>query len=185
MTTRIVDSRKLEGIKDGSFTQTFSTFMVCLAPEPEKIISEMRRITTEGGVLGLAVWADPYLGATSTPWEKACRKIIPDYKRPMLMETDWTLIENVIAGLAKAGFKDVHAWEETIPWIWDSVEHLSKYFFEGGNPVHVGMIDSFKARGGNVDEARSIFERVIEDEYSQKDGSIEIQVLVNLATARK
>lgn len=185
VTARVVDSRNLEGIQDDSFTHTFSTFMVCLAPEPGKIVSEMRRVTKEGGVLGLAVWGDPRFGPFTSPWKKATRQSIHDYEPPVLMDPNWTLANNVKAGLEKVGFKDVNVWEEDLSWRWESIEALSEFFFNGGNPPNVRTIDSFKARGGNVNEARPIFERIIKEGCRLKDGSIELHVLATLATARK
>ncbi|KAF6219725.1 hypothetical protein HO133_003550 [Letharia lupina] len=185
VTARVVDGRNLQGIKDGSFTHTFSTFMVCLAPEPDKIVAEMHRVTKQGGVLGLAVWGDPRFGPFSSPWEKACRRLISDYEPPMIMPAEWTLAENVKAGLEKAGFGDVDVWVENVAWRWDSVEALSGYYFEGGNPGNVKVLDSFKALGGKVDEARPIFERIIKEECGKEDGSVELRVPATLATARK
>ncbi|CAD6587456.1 MAG: hypothetical protein ASARMPREDX12_002850 [Alectoria sarmentosa] len=185
VTARVLDSRTLDGIKDDSFTHTFSTFMVCLAPEPDKIVREMRRVTREGGVLGLAVWGDPYFGPFTLPWERACREFISDYKPPMLMDANWTLARNVEAGLDKAGFKGVEVWEEYLAWRWENAEAVSDYFIDGGNPANLRTIDSFKARGGDVSQARPIFERIVQEEWGQKDGSIELRVWATLATARK
>ena len=185
VTTRVVDSRNLDGVKDGSFTHTLSTFMVCLAPEPEKIVSEMWRVTKEGGVLGLAVWGDPYFGPFTMPWVKACRRQIPDYESATIMDANWTLARNVFAGIEKVGFDDVDVWEEDCSWRWESVEAVSKYFLDGGNPGNLKSIDSFKARGGKVDEVKPHFESMLQDEYGQKDGSIELHVLATFATARK
>lgn len=185
VTARVVDSRNLDGIKDGSFTHTLSTFMVCLAPEPEKIMTEMWRVTKEEGVLGLAVWGHPYFGPFTTPWLTACRRQIPDYETPMLMGANWTLAGNVKAGIEVAGFKDVDVWVEDCSWRWESVEALSKYFFDGDNPPNLRMINNFNGCGGNVDEAKPHFERLIQDEFGQEDGSIDLHVLATLATARK
>lgn len=185
VTARVVDSRNLDGVKDGTFTHTFSTFMVCLAPEPEKIVGEMWRVTKEGGVLGLAVWGDPYFGPFTKPWVKACRRQIPDYEPAIIMDANWTLAGNVRAGIETVGFKDVVVWEERCSWSWESAEALSKYFLDGGNPGNLTFIDSFKVRGGKVDEVRPHFERMLLDDYGQKDGWIELHVPATFATARK
>ena len=185
VTARVVDSRNLEGIQDDSFTHTFSTFMVCLAPEPEKVVSEMQRVTKEGGVLGLAVWGDPRFGPFTSPWERATRQSIHDYEAPVLMDPNWTVANNVKTGLEKVGFKDVNLWKEDLSWRWESIGALSEFWFDGDSPPIVRTIDSFKARGGNVNEARPIFERIIKEEWGLKDGSIELHVLATLATARK
>ena len=185
VTARVVDSRKLDEIKDGSFTHTFSAFMVCLAPEPDKIVREMWRVTKAGGVLGLAVWGEPYFRAFSGPWKKACREFDSDYEPPMVMDAKWTYVKSVGAGLEEAGFEAVESWEESLPWRWEGVEAVSKYFFEGGNPGNLAMIDSFKTPGVNIDEVRSIFDRIVQEESGQKDGSIELHAPATLAIARR
>ena len=185
VTARVVDSRNLDGLQDGSFTHTLSTFMVCLAPEPEKIVSEMWRVTKEGGVLGLAVWGSPYFGTFSTPWVTACRRQIPNYESPMVMSESWTLTSKVKAGIEEAGFKDVDVWVEDCSWRWESAEAVSKYFFDGGNPGNWKPVDSFRACGGDVDEAKPHFERAVQDEFGQEDGSIDLHAPATLATARK
>ena len=103
----------------------------------------------------------------------------------MIMPADWTLAGNVRAGVEKAGFKDVDVWEEDCSWRWESGEAVSKYFLDGGNPGNLKMLDSFKERGGDVDEARPIFERIVQEESGQEDGSIELHVPATLATARR
>ena len=185
VTARVVDSRDLSGIQDNSFTHTFSAFMVCLAPEPDRIVREMLRVTKPEGVLGLAVWGDPRFGQFFTPWEKACRELLPDHKPPAVMGEEWTLDMNVRAGLEKAGFKDVEVWKEDQAWKWESAEELERYLFEGGNPPNVKVIESFKADGGDVEKARAIYVRIVKEEFSAEDGSVELQIPASLATARK
>lgn len=185
VTARVVDSRELDGVKDGTFYHTFSTFMVCLASEPDKIVSEMWRVTRESGVLGLAVWGDPYFGPYSKPWTAACRRQIPDYESPMLMGASWTLASNVKAGLETAGFTDVDVRVEDLYWRWDSLEAVSKYFFDGGNPANLKLINHFKARGGDVDEVKPHFDRILQDVHGLEDGEIVLHVVASLATARK
>lgn len=185
MTARVVDSRKLSDIQDGSFTHTFSTFMVCLAPEPDQIMREMLRVTAEGGVLGLAVWGDPRFGQFFAPWEKACRELIPGYEPPTVMKAEWTLAVNVKAGLERAGFKDVEVWETNLTWQWKSAEALADYLFDGGNPANVKVIESFKARGGDIEPARTMYVKIAQEEYGSGDGSVEIQIPATLASARK
>ena len=159
--------------------------MVCLAPEPDQIAREMLRVTKSDGVLGLAVWDDARFGQVFTPWVRACRELLPDYEAPPVMEEEWTLGTNVKAGLEKAGFKDVEVWKEDLGWQWESGEELARYLFDGGNPANVKVIESFKARGGDVEKARAIYIRVVNEEFRAGDGSVEVQIPATLATARK
>ena len=185
VTLRVADGRRLDGMEDGSFTHVFSTFMVCLAPEPGKIVSEMLRVTAPGGVLGLAVWGDPRFGAFSQPWTRACRELVAGFAAPMIMDEDWTLAANVEAGLREVGFREVHVREEHVPFRWESVGVLSEYIFHGGNPANLKMVDAFRAQGGDMDKVRPIFERVIKEESGRDDGSVVVSVSATLATARK
>ena len=146
---------------------------------------EMLRVTKPGGVLGLAVWGDPYFGQFFAPWKKACRELFSDYEPPPVMGADWTLGTNVRAGLEEAGFTDVEVWKEDLAWRWESAEALADYFFNAGNPANMKVIESFKAHGGHVEEARAIYERVVKEECGPGDGSVEIQISATLATARK
>ena len=185
VTARVVDSRDLSGIQDNSFTHTFSAFMVCLAPDPDQIVREMLRVTKSDGVLGLAVWGDARFGQFFVPWEKACRELVPDYKPPAVMGEEWTLDTNVRAGLEKAGFKDVEVWKEDQAWKWESAEELGRFFFEGGNPGNVKVIESFKTDGGDLEKARATYVGVVKEYFSAGDGSVEVQIPATLATARK
>ncbi|KAL9062886.1 MAG: hypothetical protein Q9161_009710 [Pseudevernia consocians] len=185
VSARVVDGRSLEGIDDASFTHTLSTFMVCLAPEPEKIAREMWRVTKEDGVLGLAVWGRPRFGPFTAPWEKACREQVPGYEAPVLMGEEWTVGGKVKGGLERAGFRDVEVWEEDCVWGWESAGAVAGYYFEGGNPVNLREVESFRALGGDVEKARPVFERVVGEEWGVGDGAVELHALATLATARK
>lgn len=183
--TRVLDARDLEGIKNDTFTHTFSTFMVCLAPNPEQIAREMYRVTKKGGVLGLAVWGEPYFGYFNAPWAKACRMIMPEYEPVAIMDRNWTTLQHVKAGLENAGFADVDVREESQLWGWESAGELARYFLDGGNPGNEAMRETFKAQGGDVEKVRSLFEKIVEEDYRTSGGRVESAVLVCFATARK
>lgn len=76
-------------------------------------------------------------------------------------------------------------WNEDQAWKWDSAEELAHYLFEGGNPANIKVIESFKERGGDVEKARVIYIRVVNEEYPAGDGSVEVKIPATLATARK
>jgi len=175
--TWTLDARKLEGITDDSFTHVFSTFMICLAPESDLIASEMYRVIKPGGVLGLAVWADPYFGFSDTPWTKACRKVMPDYEAVAPMDGRWSRTEDVKTNLELR--------EERIGWRWGSVDELVGYFFDGGNPGNEIMIESFRERGGDVGVVRGVIEGVVGEMYEREGGACEGDVVACLVVARK
>lgn len=182
---RTLDSRKLDGVADASFSHCFSGFMVCLAPDPEEIVKEMHRVTKPGGVLGLAVWADPYFGVFNEPFTKACRTLMPDYESVAIMDSRWTRVGEVKERLVEAGWRNVEAREEKQVWKWGNVEEFSKYFFEGGNPANETMMEMFKKKGGSVAEVKGEFEKLVVQEYGKEDGRVEGSVLACLATAMK
>lgn len=182
---RAVDGRRLDGVDDGSFTHALSAFMLCLAPEPDRIAREMWRVTREGGVLGVAVWGLPRFGPFTAPWEAACREQVPGYEAPVLMDEAWTVGGKVKGGLERAGFRDVEVWNEDCVWGWESAGAVGEYYFEGGNPVNLRGIESFRALGGDVEKARPVFERVVGEEWGVGGGAVELHVLATLATARK
>ena len=123
--TRVLDGRDLNGMDDDSFTHTFSTYMICLAPKPNKFAREIFRVTKPGGILGLAVWADPYFGYFNTPWTKACRIVMPDYEPFEIMDEAWTSPRCVKAGLEEAGFRDLNVTEESQCWTCQSVAEMA------------------------------------------------------------
>ena len=181
----VADSRDLAEIPDNEFSHTFSTFMICLAPEPDRIAKEMYRVTALGGVLGLGVWVDPWFGYFSDPWTKACKQLDPGYERPRVMDDDWTDAEQVKAGLQRVGFKVVELTTQRAVWEWDSYEKLEKYFFDGGNPGNDRMMENWKTLGRSIEEVRPVFRTVIEEEYGQPDGKLKGYVPAHLVTAKK
>lgn len=183
--TRVLDGRDLAGVPDDSFTHTFSTFMVCLAPDPHEIAKEMYRVTSPGGVLGLAVWADPLFGYFNTPWAKACRTFVPDYEPVAIMEDSWTLVEKVSEGLEKVGFRDVDVRMESEKWRWESAEDLVGYFFDAGNPGNILMRASFEDRGVEASTVRELYGKVVREMYEVEGGAVEGEVLACIATGRK
>ena len=182
--TRVLDARQLEGIAENSFTHTFSTFMLCLAPQADMIASEMYRVTKPGGVLGLAVWADAWFGYYSEPWTKACKQLDEKFQPPRIMDKEWTDPTEVEKGLAKVGFEDIKLTKVNGSWRWESYEALANYFFDGGNPGNVKMLDAWTDLRRSIDEVRPLFQKVVEEEY-RRDGYLEADVPALLVTACK
>ena len=182
---RLIDARDLKGLKDEMFSHTLSSFMICLAPEPERVAREMYRVTMRGGTLGLAVWGEPYFSVFNGPWTAACRQCMPDYEPLKIMDEAWTKKDEVRTKLEEVGWKDVEVWDDFGRWPWENVEAMSRYFFHGENPGNDNMINSFKKRGGDMETARKGFEKIIGDIYGVGDGRIELRVLAVFATARK
>jgi SAM-dependent methyltransferase len=180
----VVDSRNLADMPD-NVLHTLSTFMICLAPEPDRIAQEMYPVTAPAGILGLAVWADPWFSYPSDPWTKACKQLGPRYERPTLMDDSWTDAEQVKSGLRKVGFTDIVLTTERGAWEWNNSDALLKYLFDGGNPGFQPLVDNWKALGRSVDEVRPLCRKMVENQYGQPDGTIKDYVPAYLVTARK
>ena len=182
---RVLDAAKLNGIADSRITHAFSTFMVCLAPEPYQILNEMYRVTKPGGILGFATWADPYFGFWTTPWTKACRELDPQYEPPYMMEPAWTLLDSVRVRLQDAGFQEVNLHHATSMWKWGSVQEAVNWFFEAGHPRCVATALSWTERGREIGEIKLGFTRALAEVYEQKDGKMAGPCIACIGTARK
>ncbi|KAL8797484.1 MAG: hypothetical protein Q9195_000300 [Heterodermia aff. obscurata] len=182
---RFLDSRNLTSVETESITHLFTTFMICLAPDPDQIASEMHRVLQHDGILGLAVWAEPNFGFFEAPWIEACQELDPTYEAPTIMDPAWTKPENIRRGLAKAGFERVEIKAEQQSWDWENVNAVSTYFFDGQNPGNTKWQDSWTGRGQSLDKVRPLFERKLEEAYGQSDGSLKGSMPFCLAIARK
>lgn len=181
---RVQDVRELS-IESKSLTHVFSTFVICLAPDPDRIAGEMHRVLQPEGVLGLAVWGDPNFEFFQGPWNEACRELDPAYEAPGLMDPEWTYAANVEKGLVKAGFRDVEVRSKQQSWYWHNVQGLLKYIFKGDNPALQKWITSWTERGWSIEKVKPVYERKLEEAYGQRDGALEGPVSVCLAIARR
>lgn len=169
---RVLDSRKLEGIADDTFTHTLSAFMICLAQDPHIIMQEMYRVTKPDGVLGIATWGTPYYDFWEKPWAKACKSIDPEYEPIMLMSPEWTYANEIERHVEAVGFKDVKAIEKQGTWIFEDKDEALRYFFDGGNPGCVKMLQAWQQRGHSVEDIKSVYEKALVDEYGDGKGGL-------------
>lgn len=182
---QVLDARKLSSIETNSMTHVFSSFMICLAPDPEQIAGEMHRVLKPSGVLGLAVWGEPYFRYWEEPWTKACREIDPAYSPPMIMDPEWTYAENVRKRLERAGFQSVDTRTKAEPFHWEKVDQAVIYFFDEHNPKNEEYLASWTERGMSRQDIRPVFKTKLEEAYGGSDGSLEGYVSVCLAIGRK
>lgn len=182
---RVLDARELNSIESNSITHVLSSFMICLAPDPNRIAGEMLRVLQPGGVLGLAVWGDPQFGYWEQPWIKACRELDPEHGPVNLMDLEWTYAENVERSLERVGFKNVKVRSTYQPWHWESVKPALEYFFDGQNPVIEKFHRSWTEKGWSIDDIKPIYKQKLEEAYGQNDGSLKGPVSVCLALAQK
>lgn len=182
---RVVDSRKLEGIADDTFTHTLSSFVICMTPDPHLVMEEMYRVTAPGGILGLATWATPYYDFWEKPWGKTCRLIDGKYQPTMLMSPDWTIAQKVVKNVEAVGFKDVRAVETERMLVFTWVKDAMEYFFEGGNPGFVKMVKAWEDMGHGVEEVKGGMKKALEEEYGNGKGGLMGMHKATLVTAWK
>ncbi|KAG8526368.1 uncharacterized protein KY384_000361 [Bacidia gigantensis] len=185
----VVDARDLNALSVGAipekFSHVFSTFMVCLAQEPEKIMKEMFRVMKPGGILGLGVWAEPYVSFWNDAFTKAARELEPTYSPVKLMAEQWTFREEVEKRIREAGFVDVNVWETQKSPTFPNVEQLAAVFIEGRNPALQKMINSWIVLGRSMDEMLPLFTKALVELYGRPDGTLVGPVHACLSTARK
>ncbi|KAL8737572.1 MAG: hypothetical protein Q9181_001550 [Wetmoreana brouardii] len=182
---RVLDSRKLDGVPDDHFTHTLSAFMICLVQDPHLIMQEMYRVTKPGGVLGIANWGTLYYDCWERPWAKACKRIDDGYEPTMLMSPEWTVAKEIKENIQQVGFKDVTATEKTGTWGFEDANEALRYFFDGGNPGCVKMLQELEHRGQSLEEVRPISERALLDEYGDGKGGLMGTHYATFVIARK
>ena len=183
--SRVLDARNLDGIEDNSFTHTLSAFMICLAQEPDLIMQEMYRVTKPDGLLGLATWGTPYYDFWEKPWGKACRQIDDSYEPTMLMSPEWTVAKEIKENVEEVGFKDVQAIEKTGTWVFEDANEALDYFFNGGNPGCVKILQAWEEKGQSVEKVKPLFEKALTEEYGNGKGGLEGTQLATFVIARK
>lgn len=181
---RVLDARDLNTISDKSITHVFSSFMICLAPDPDVIAKEMFRVL-DAGILGLAVWGEPNFSYWQGPWTEACLELDSRYQKHAFMHEEWTHPEMVKKGLMAANFKDVEIRAKEEIWRWESVDAAAHYFFNGHNPMNEELHRWWQGLGRSLDEVRPVFGRKLREAFGREDGSLQGPVFICLAIARK
>lgn len=131
-------------------------------------------------------WVDPFHPSIGSPWTKACQKVHPDYKPPMVTNPKWTTPDGIKENLVHAGFKDVQTKEMITHWKWSSPEDMTTWFFDGGNPVVKTWHDSLTIEhGGNLEDFRKPFQEEVVKEYKEEGGHLLRDEVANLTISRK
>lgn len=73
-----------QGISSASITHAFACTYIDLAHNATACIQELHRVIAPGGILGINTWAEPTHPSISIPWTKACQKLHPGYKAPLV-----------------------------------------------------------------------------------------------------
>ncbi|MDI1489560.1 MAG: hypothetical protein OHK93_000757 [Ramalina farinacea] len=184
---QILDARNLEGVPDASITHLMSQYMICLAPEPDRIAQEMYRVLKPGGVLGLGTYGLPRFDHVYYPWVIAAWKIgVLDFEILDLMASKWTKPASVKDALEEAGFKDVEVREKMVDWEFESLAKAMHYAFREGNPAMEAYKQAWREKSGKDTD---VFEPVYAEEmgklYEQEDGRVVIPIKVVFCIGRK
>lgn len=184
--TKLLDGGDLSGVSSASISHAFACTYIDLAHNGTACIQELSRVIAHGGILGINTWADPIHPSISTPWTRACQKVYPDFKAPLVTSPKWSTAEKIKENLEKAGFKDVQTKQVMTHWRWAGPDEMTEWFFNGGNPVckrwHEALVDEV---GGELGGMRERFHEELEKEYRNEGGQLLKEELVNLTIARK
>ena len=182
-----LDARNLESIPDASITHLMSQYMICLAPEPDRIAQEMYRVMKPGGVLGLGTYGLPRFDHVYYPWvTTAWRLGVLDFKLLDLMSPKWTEPASVKDALQEAGFKDVEVRERMADWEFESLARAMHYAFREGNPAMEAYKQAWREKSGmDTDVFEPIFAEEIGRLYGKKDGRVVIPIKVVPCIGRK
>ncbi|KAL6720789.1 hypothetical protein ACLMJK_002714 [Lecanora helva] len=183
--TKVLDGGDLTAIPSTSITHALACTVIDLAHSATAFIHSLSRVLAPDGILGITTWADPTHPSISTPWTKACQRLYPSFKPPLVTNPKWTTPELIKENLTKAGFKDVQTKQVYAHWRWSSAEEMMEWFFEGGNPVCKRWHEALEEVGGRLGDVRERFREEVEREYRSEGGMLGKEELVNLTIARK
>ena len=104
----VMDAEHLD-FADNSFDFVLCSFGVFFFPAPERAVSEMRRVLTDGGVVGLSSWTDE---DERWAWENDLLRDLPVERRPM--SRPFETAEALERLLSDGGFTEVRTVSEQL-----------------------------------------------------------------------
>lgn len=116
---QVLNAMDLGGIPDASKSHMTAGWVYFMTPDPQKCLSESRRVLKEGGVLGLSSWKD-------SQWVQLMgmiKTVRPD-KEPPSIPAEWKDVELLKGELEKAQFKNVEAMEVEVTMSFESHDGL-------------------------------------------------------------
>jgi ubiquinone/menaquinone biosynthesis C-methylase UbiE len=117
----VMDSMDLHSIDDDSLSHVLAGWVFFMTSDPQKCLSESRRVLKSDGVLTASSWDG------NMEWLQLMRLasvIRPDKEFPSFPE-EWTSTSGVRAELEKAGFRDVDVVEVATHWPFESYEAMA------------------------------------------------------------
>lgn len=125
LTIKILDAADMHEVEDETFTHILGGNMMYAVSDYEKVVSEVKRTLTSGGVFAYSVNAD-------APWIKLMglvAQVRPDKVTPY-PPAIWHTEESCVSILEKAGFTEVVGKTIPIYMQYDSPEDIVEYLTE-------------------------------------------------------
>ncbi|KAK4507858.1 hypothetical protein PRZ48_001593 [Zasmidium cellare] len=104
--TSVLDAMDLKGIPDDSRSHITAGWVYFMTPDPQKCLSESKRVLATDGVLGCSSWK-------GSQWLEIMRlvEVIKPERKMMEIPKAWMEKEGIKGELEKAGFTDVESRE--------------------------------------------------------------------------
>ena len=96
-----------------------------MTPDPQKCLSESRRVLKDGGVLACSSWK----GSQWMDLMNLLPQIRPDKQMPTMPE-NWSDVALLKAELEKAGFKDVETQEVDVDMRYEKTEEFVDFMMQ-------------------------------------------------------
>ncbi|KAF2172483.1 hypothetical protein M409DRAFT_50175 [Zasmidium cellare ATCC 36951] len=105
--TSVLDAQELKGIPDDSRSHVTAGWVYFMTPDPQKCLSESKRVLAKDGVLALSSWK----GSQWLDVMSLVEEIRPETKAMEGIPKVWMETDGVKGELEKAGFRDVESAE--------------------------------------------------------------------------
>ncbi|KAI7531346.1 hypothetical protein KC331_g14165 [Hortaea werneckii] len=120
--TKVQNAMDLVDVADDSMSHVFAGWVYFMTPEPQKCLSESRRVLRDDGVLSLSSWED-------NQWMKIMGDVVkvrPDKQLPEV-PAEWRSESGVGDELMKAGFRDIETHRVTVHMDFDNHEGFVEF----------------------------------------------------------
>lgn len=121
--TKVQNAMDLSDVADGSQTHVTAGMVYFMTPDPQKCLSESKRVLKAGGVLSLSCWE----GSQWLELMMLISEVRPDKQLPKLPE-EWSSTAAVASELKKAGFRDVETYRVPVQMRFESQESIVEFF---------------------------------------------------------
>lgn len=142
------------GLTDAMFSHSLGTFFLPFVPDPKQVLSEMRRVTQPGGVVGISTWSR----VSWVPiWQAAVRATVnPEWTAPPLFHVQTTELSDVKALFEAVGLEEIEAREVKCPHPKkESPEKAVEEFLGMGNPSTKLLMKGFTEE--EIERIRPVF----------------------------